>query len=138
MSSDLTTITTRFGILEARPEGTLRMTGPLAGFEGLTLFTLLKLPEYDPLIWLQSLEEPGLAFPLLEPDAYFPDYSQLVCHSLSREATILCLVSRQSGQLGLNLLAPLLIDAEKGTAEQVIVPEPSLDVFHACQNSLPC
>ncbi|MBT9588591.1 flagellar assembly protein FliW [bacterium] len=138
MSSDFTAITTRFGVLEARPEGTLRLTSPLAGFEGLTLFTLLRLPDFAPLIWMQSLEEAGLAFPLLEPDAYFPDYSQTICSHLSREATILCLVSRQAGRLGLNLLAPLLIDAMNGTAEQVIVPDPGLDVFHACENQIPC
>lgn len=137
LDADTITIDTRFGRLEATRQGTLYFTRPLPGFEGLSRFTLLSLPEQLPIIWLQSLEEAALALPLVEPDVYFPDYSQAVQKELGAEAAVLCLVSQRAGRLGLNLLAPLVI-FDQQTAEQLVLSLPGLDIFHPLGGQSPC
>lgn len=138
MMENTISLETRFGRLEAQPQCVLHFENSLLGFEALHRFTLLSPAEFRPLVWLQSLEEPALALPMLNPDSYFPGYSDRVCQSLGEDVTVLCLVSRQQGTLGLNLLAPVLIAEQSSQARQLVLEGEGLDVFHPLGTPLPC
>lgn len=129
---------TRFGSLQAEPHSILHFPKPLLGFEGLSQFTLLRIPEYQPFVWLQSLEEPGLAFPLLDPDPYFPGYSDQVCSEIQQDATVLCLVTRQQGVTGMNLLAPLVIADQHNEGSQIVLEKSNFDTFHPLERVPSC
>ena len=75
--------TTRFGALDIEDRKVLSFPEGLPGFEGLRLFTLV--PHHtaaggkgSPFVWLQSLEDGGLAFLAMEPQQAFPDYAPRV------------------------------------------------------------
>ena len=67
--------TTRFGTLEIDESTLLTMPrGPL-GFEEQTRFCLIQHRPGAPFRWLQSTEDPGLAFPVMDPSEFFSNYA---------------------------------------------------------------
>jgi flagellar assembly factor FliW len=134
MNTTTVTFSSRFGTVEADPNSFLRFVRPLLGFEDLQQFALLNLDEYRPLYWLQSTEEAGLALPLLEPGEVDGDYHQRVLEASGwkdrGELEVLCIVSRQDGQWGVNLVAPLVVDSRTAEAQQVVLKDTPYDTFH--------
>lgn len=105
----------------------------LIGFEGFKNYLLLKLKEYEPFLWLLSLETKRLKFPLLEPADFYPDYAPEIpkedLKSLGakdvKELKVYCLVSLGNGKTTVNLKGPVLINPKMRLAKQVVLPEPS-------------
>jgi len=101
----------------------------LIGFEGFKNYLLLKLKEYEPFLWLLSLEVKRLKFPLLEPGSFYPRYQPEISKedlkSLgakdAKEVKVYCLVSLGNGKTTVNLKGPLLINPKKRLAKQVIL-----------------
>ena len=56
-----------FGEIEIRDEDILDLPDGLIGFEEYTRYVLLSIPEEAPFSWLQSVEDPGLAFVVINP-----------------------------------------------------------------------
>ena len=59
--------TSRFGAVSITDEDVIHFPEGLLGFNELRRFILLDDPIDEIFAWLQSCEEPGIAFPLLEP-----------------------------------------------------------------------
>src|SRR5580658_200903 len=75
--------TSRFGSITIVPEDVLNFPEGLLGFNELRQFVLLDDPSDEIFAWLQSCEEPNIAFPLLEPELFAPNYTvQLTKHDL--------------------------------------------------------
>ena len=130
--------TTRFGTLTSYQP--LVFTRPIIGFESFTQFCLLSelsgFPDESPLVWLQSLQSPGLAFVLTQP-AYFnmpysielPDDCLVAlelepAHTRPEDLQVFTLVTIPDGKPELattNLLAPVIIAPAKGTGLQWIL-----------------
>ncbi|MBZ0255347.1 flagellar assembly protein FliW, partial [bacterium] len=66
--------TTRFGSIEIPESDILTLPEGLVGFNLYRRFTILKDPEQEPFLWLQSLDEPDLAFVVVNPLLFFPGY----------------------------------------------------------------
>lgn len=139
MNSTTVTFSSRFGTVEADPNSFLRFVRPLLGFEDLHQFALLSLDEYRPLYWLQSTQEAGLALPLLEPGEVDEDYRRRVLEAAGwddrSQLEVLCIVSRQDGQWGVNLVAPLVVDSRTAEAQQVVLKDTGYDTFHPLATS---
>jgi flagellar assembly factor FliW len=102
----------------------------LGGFEGLRRYALI--PEHDsPIEWLQSLEDPDVAFALLEPFALRADYAfelsdadtdALGMHEPS-DALVRCVLTLHEDptKITANMLAPLVLCRRTHLARQVIV-----------------
>ena len=105
----------------------------LIGFEGFKNYLLLRLKEYEPFLWLLSLEEKRLKFPLLEPADFYPNYEPEITKedlkSLGakdvKELKVYCLVSLGNGRATANLRGPVLINPKMRLAKQVVLAEPS-------------
>lgn len=134
----LHTLQTKFGKVEATAEAVLNSQPPLPGFEGLSKYTLIRQADQSPIIWLQSLEEAALALPLVEPDLFFPGYSSRVQELTGSQETVLCLVTRQGDQFGMNLLAPVLLNDQVRELHQVVLTDPELELFHPLVAPPPC
>jgi flagellar assembly factor FliW len=70
-------ITTRFGEVEYNPENLLHFPEGLIGFENLHDFIVMPNVKEGPLFWIQSVEDPAIAFILTDPTSFFPDYEVL-------------------------------------------------------------
>ena len=65
-------IMTRFGEVEYDPEKTLHFPKGLIGFEDLHEFIVMPNIKEGPLFWIQSVEDPQIAFVLTDPTSFFP------------------------------------------------------------------
>ena len=66
--------TSRFGVVEITEQDVIDFPEGLLGFNDLRKFVLLDDPNDEIFAWLQSCEEPGLAFPVLEPELFTANY----------------------------------------------------------------
>lgn len=114
--------------------GVLHFPEGLPGFEGLRDFVLLQEEELRPLVFLTSLGEPRICFPVLPIQSLDREY-QLRLSDDDRRAlqlsgepvlgsNVLCLAILNLGDgaqpVAANLLAPIVINRENWTARQVI------------------
>jgi len=72
--TEITVNTGRFGELQIESGKIITLEKPILGFERFRLFILVESEEMAPFIWLQSLEDTELAFLLINPTLFFPDY----------------------------------------------------------------
>lgn len=120
-----------FGQVEVTDERVLEFVQPILGYEKYRRYTLL----YDEqigrkLIWLQSLEEPGLCFVLVDPvllnREYQPRISLKDCEQLG-EGEYLCLpIAVIPGDLRkatVNLKSPIVINTDNRRAMQVVLQQ---------------
>lgn len=102
----------------------------IGGFESLRRYALI--PEQDsPVEWLQSLEDPDVAFALLEPFAFKSDYafelSDADAEALgmreAQDALVRCVLTLHEDpeKITANLLAPLILSRRSHMARQVIL-----------------
>lgn len=125
--------TNNFGQVRYDEEAVLEFPRGLAGFEARRAFVPLRQPENDPLIFLQSLEEPSLCFvtaPVLVLDADYrlevdAEDRQLIGLPPGRlkiGEQVLCLAVlslREDGPTA-NLLAPVVVNAANRRAVQAV------------------
>ncbi|GIM45502.1 flagellar assembly protein FliW [Collibacillus ludicampi] len=122
--------TTRFGNLEVGDQQVLTFPKGLPGFEDLKRYVMIELEEYQPFLFMQSLEDPDLTFILMDPYPYVSDYPNR--DTIRKEAgwdtvetghilvRVIATIAR-NGVITLNLLAPILIHTRNNTGEQVIL-----------------
>jgi flagellar assembly factor FliW len=124
------TIQSRFGEIEYDPENCLLFPDGLIGFEGLRKFIVMPNEKEGPLFWIQSVEDPQVAFVLTDPTSFYFDY-KVVPDSRERQKLGIgedddCLVVSvvtvpTDKKITLNLAAPILFAPESNRALQVIL-----------------
>lgn len=132
--------TTRFGPLDVEESSVLRMCRGLLGFETLRRYILLQMEENAFFRWLQCVDDPALAFVVVDPARWFPDYEVILSDdeaaSLSiedpDEAAILTIVTLPTHleEMTANLLGPIVINVRTGLAEQVVLDDPRYHTRH--------
>ena len=133
--------TTRFGQVEIDESLIITIPEGILGFEDLKRFILLD--HYDkesPFKWLQSIEDPSLAFVITDPLIFLPDYKakinkeELVSIQLPEagKAVIVVIdnIKRDQSEITINLQGPLVINSEKKLAKQCVLPTDDYDLRH--------
>ena len=125
--------TERFGDLEVDEEKFLQFPDGLPGFPGSQRFTLVPVPENDVFLWLQSVDDPALAFLCTVPWPFFPDYEpelpdvdqDALAIADAADAMVLCMltVRREERSVTANLLGPLVINQRTRTGRQVVLAD---------------
>ncbi len=124
------TIKTRFGEVEYDPENVLRFPAGMIGFPTLHDFIVMPNKKEGPLFWIQSVDDPAIAFVLTDPSNFFVDYyvqpdeSEKSSLKISDddECFILSVVTVPEDQkITLNLAAPILFSPKTNRAIQVIL-----------------
>lgn len=124
------TIQTRFGEVEYDPEQTVHFPQGLLGFDALRDFVVMPNRKEGPLFWIQSVDDPTIAFVLTDPTNFFLDYRVLPdvfeCQKLGvkpgDECLALVVVTVQPDRtITLNLAAPVLFAPATNRALQVIL-----------------
>lgn len=120
---------TRFGDIEVEEGNELSFPSGLFGFPEQTRYVLLYPGGQGRVAWLQSLEMPGLAFPIVDGRVLGPDYPQPIPAQLAREAglgsddvtIVVVIAGAKSRGLVANMLAPLVIDRTSRTGAQIVL-----------------
>ena len=123
-------IMTRFGEVDYDPEKTLQFPKGLIGFESLRQFIVMPNIKDGPLFWIQSVEDPQIAFVLTDPTNFFLDYRvlpdqkerEILGMKDGDECFPLSVVTvHEGGKVTLNLAAPILFVPNSNSAMQVIL-----------------
>ncbi len=132
--------TTRFGELEIDDTSIISFGKGLPGFPDEKRYVLLPHREDSPFLWLQSIENPELAFLVINPFEINRDYSYEIPDDIQTELGItdaediqtLALVTIRNEEeppsVTVNLLGPLVINVEKRTGVQLILDPKRYDV----------
>ena len=124
--------TTRFGLLDVKPDELVNFPRGLIGMTDLARFALVPPATRDgAFYWLQSVEDANVAFLVCDPNRFFKDY-----HVSIREETQadLDLADAKDGQLYVicnrvgewvtgNLQGPLVINTRTRVGQQVVLTE---------------
>lgn len=121
-----------FGEIEIDDTKIITFAGGIVGFPDLKKFTLLYDAEKTGGIkWLQSLDEPAFAMPVMDPLYVRENYNPVVEDELLKplgeldpeEILVLVTVTvpKELTQMSVNLQAPLIINAENKTGCQIII-----------------
>jgi len=129
--------TTRFGALEIQEEQIIHMPSGIIGFPDQRKYVLLEQKKGSPFMWLQSVDNGALAFVLIDPLLFKPDYKveigpadaeDLELKNGGNAAQIMAIVNiltrGEDGKptaITANLLGPIVINSEKRLAKQVVL-----------------
>ena len=133
--------TARFGEIEIEEDRIFNFVMPIIGFDMLHKFIILD-PNKDTLFkWLQSIEDPALAFPIISVSALNLDYTidlpDNIVETLDIKNVESVLVMNitsipQDNPKGttINLLAPLIFNLDNQNAAQVVLSGSGYDISY--------
>lgn len=133
--------TTRFGDIEYEQHDVLNFTEPILGFPNSSSFIILNHEKHSPFKWLQSLNEPHLAFLIIDPAIVIPNFepelpevdAQELQLSLDTPRIVYVIANIPRGrpeEMTVNLAGPIVINAEKAIAKQVVIHDPKYSIKH--------
>ena len=133
--------TVRFGEIEIEEQRIFNFVMPIIGFDSLRKFILLEPNKDSVFKWLQSTEDPALAFPVISVATLKFDYSidlpDSVVNTLEIKSVESVLVMNitsipQDNPKGttINLLAPLIFNLDTQTAGQVVLSSSGYDISY--------
>lgn len=130
--------TSRFGIVELAEDDILNFPEGMLGFNTLRKFVLLDDPNNEIFAWLQSCEEPDIAFPVLEPELFAADYqihiskSDLLALNLEDQSKSKCFliitIPNDPTQMTANFKAPIVINIDQRIAKQCVLQDNNLAI----------
>ncbi len=125
--------TTRFGMIEISESDIILMRRGILGFEESKKYALLYQDVKNPFLWFQSLDDGATAFVVIDPFLLQPYYQpELNDDTLEKleidnpeDVALMVIVSIRSNPflLTANLRAPIVINAAKKKASQVVLED---------------
>ncbi|MBK8274898.1 MAG: flagellar assembly protein FliW [Nitrospira sp.] len=125
---------TRFGSFEVSDDSIVRFPVGLLGFPESQQYVILDHDTEAPFKWLQSIDEPGLAFVILDPAIFHTDYRVSVPVDILAEmnggkeedlalAVILTIPSDDPAHITANLRGPLVMSHKTRLGTQLVLSE---------------
>ena len=130
--------THRFGPLEVDGERIITFESGLLGFPRYRRYALIQTSPDPIFFWLQSVEDPGLAFVVCDPLAFVPDYQvpvrrddlEVLQMEELTDSQVLVIVNRTGDQLTANLLGPLVIGSKSLLGKQMVLSDKRYTTRH--------
>ncbi len=127
--------TTRFGRMSVDDERVMTFPRGLLGFPNHERFALIQTGEENYFFWLQSIDEPALAFVVTDPSTFFKDYEVPLREETQQEVNLtdadvksgavqmFVICNKVGDWLTGNLLGPIVVNAQNRLAQQVVLTE---------------
>jgi flagellar assembly factor FliW len=123
--------TKAYGEIEIEKTQCLKFADGLFGFRDRTDFALLDMGKSSYFKWLQDLNDPALAFTVIQPEMIFPDYKPIVNEEdlaaidLTEDDDIITFVlvtipEQNPQDMTANLQGPIIINKINKKARQII------------------
>jgi flagellar assembly factor FliW len=132
--------TGRFGLLTVGDDEIIKIPLGIMGFPELTEFCLVDSGDETLILWLQAVQNPDIAFALLEPKVFRSDYAvrlsaaelrELKLENVNQSAVFSILtIPSDVTQMSANLKAPLVINLRQQIARQVVLQENEYTIKH--------
>jgi flagellar assembly factor FliW len=130
--------TTRFGKIELKDQEAIEFPEGILGFSHLRRFAIIDDPNDEIFLWLQSCEDAGIAFPILEPELFTTSYpARLTKHDLEAirasaqsklQYYIIVTIPQDPRLMSANLKAPIVIHLEGKVARQCVLQDNDLNI----------
>lgn len=138
--------TQRFGNVQIPEDKIINMIRPILGFESLHEFCIIESEDMAPFMWLQSTEEPAIAFIIVNPRIFFPDYrievnrkeiaDLMITDIEAVETFVVATVTSDPSQLSANLQGPILINTVNNMARQLVMVNSDYGVTHSIMEQM--
>lgn len=128
--------TTRFGTITIEEEKIITMPFGMLGFPDVKRFVILQHKENSPFFWYQSVDDPMLAFVIMSPFLFKPDYKvdlENVLKEISwneeekqNNLELYVVVNIPKGapdKMTANLIGPILINNKIYQAVQIVISD---------------
>lgn len=138
-----------FGEIDLEEDKMIKFENGLMGFEEYKNYTILydsEKEERPEISWLQSLDEPGLALPVISPLCVKKDYNPVVEDELLRclgelnDENLVILITmtipHDLTKMTANLKAPIIINSDTRLGRQLIVENSDYEVKFDAYNAL--
>jgi flagellar assembly factor FliW len=110
----------------------------ILGFPRSRRYALIQTATDPVFFWLQSVDDPAVAFVVCDPLAFVPDYSvpiraddveSLELNDLT-DCQVLVIVNKVNGLLTANLMGPLVVGAHSLLAKQLVLSDKRYSTRH--------
>jgi flagellar assembly factor FliW len=133
--------TKHFGLIEIDEKGIINFPEGIPGFEEVKKFVLLGNASQDnPFLWLQSVDRPDLAFVIIDPKIFNPDYivdvddSEVEILDIKDNEKVLVyaivVIPEDPTKITANLKAPVLINTMNNRGKQVTLEKGNYLIRH--------
>jgi flagellar assembly factor FliW len=120
--------TSRFGMLEVAEDKVIKFPAGLLGFPHVKRYVLLDY-EDTPVKWLQAIDDPDVAFIVMEPTLLVQDYAinldvtmrQSLELETEEDLAVLAVVRVEEGKVLANLKGPLLFNSRLKIGLQAVL-----------------
>jgi flagellar assembly factor FliW len=133
-------LTSRFGEIDFKENEVILVPKGILGFSQLTRYVILEDSRFAPLKWLQSTEDPNVAFVIMDPQALFPGYKLEIDEKELEELNytsssdlltyVIVTVPQDASHASADLLGPLVINVKKRLAKQAVMPNTPYTTKH--------
>jgi flagellar assembly factor FliW len=128
----------RFGEIDINESEMIVMKGSILGFGHLKRFVMVIHDEKTPLWWMQSLDDPAIAFLVINPFIVMSDYhpsllkedTEFLDIKNNKDVVLLSIVTVRSQpfRVTANVRAPILINAATRMASQIVLDNPEYSI----------
>ncbi len=137
----LTVNTSEFGSIEIKTEDVITFVQPIIGFDELKKFVLVEDKDFFPILWLQSIDDAGIVFPVVNSSflnyKYDLNVSDFTLEDIEIKNfedvliyTLLVIPSNKIEEASTNLRAPVIVNANNRLAKQVVYDDDSHPIKH--------
>ncbi|MHB9130814.1 MAG: flagellar assembly protein FliW [Armatimonadota bacterium] len=134
----MTISTTRFGDIEVSDDLLIQVPAGLLGFESIHTFCLLPHAPDSPFNWLQAIDDPELAFVVVNPFDFFPEYDFEIADADvphigtedPAELVVFSIITFADKRLTANLVGPVVMNVQTQVARQIVLSDPRYGTRH--------
>lgn len=135
-----------FGEIEIEKEEIIKFTKPILGFDNCRQYVLIEKESAFPTFWLQSIDNPGIAFPVVSPfsidekysiDLHTYDFEDIHIEDVDELLIMtLLVVPSDISLIRTNLRAPIVYNPAKRLAKQIVLQDEKYPIhFYIMDNN---
>lgn len=138
--------TSRFGELDVADEAVISMPDGMLGFSEIKRYVLVQHRDGSPFLWYQAVDEPNLAFVVVDAFTFFPDYEVVMssedvevlkCTKPGDLAVFLVVVIPDNPEdMTANLRGPLVVNVDNKVARQVVLTDEKYSPHHSIMEEI--
>ena len=123
--------TSRFGTVTVEEDRVMTFPNGLLGFPRHTRFAMIQTGSENYFFWLQSVNDPNLAFVVTDPSTFFKDYNVPIRPETATDldladpagAQVFVICNKVGDWLTGNLLGPIVVNLSNHLGQQVVLTE---------------
>lgn len=124
----------QLGSMDVAETSVIEFPAGLIGFPEHRRYAMVGADDGGFYTWLQSIDEPSLAFLVVVPAPFFPDFAPTIrdedCAAIGlvepEDAQLLCMVTVSDAAVTANLLGPIVLNVRTRLARQVVLNDTDL------------